>query len=221
MISILMPIYNGIEFIDESVSTILYQTYKDWELIIGINGHLKNSEVYQIAKKYEMRDKRIKVYDLSFDTIKGKAAALNEMLNLCSSESKWISLLDVDDKWLPKKLESQIPFTKEYDVIGTMCKYFGDLNISPNIPQGDISKYDFLSVNPIINSSCLVKKELCYWDGTFNGVEDYDLWLRLWKQGKKFYNVNSIQILHRIHKESAFNAKGNNLRVNDLRNKYR
>ena len=36
MITILLPIYNGITFIDESVSSIHFQTYKDWELIIGI-----------------------------------------------------------------------------------------------------------------------------------------------------------------------------------------
>ena len=52
-ISILMPIYNGIEFIEESISTIKYQTYKNWELIIGINGYDANSAVYEIAKKYE------------------------------------------------------------------------------------------------------------------------------------------------------------------------
>jgi hypothetical protein len=53
-----------------------------------------------------------------------------------------------------------------------------------------------------------------------NGIEDYDLWLKLWKQGKKFYNVESIQVLHRIHQESAFNARGNQLKVNDLLKKY-
>jgi hypothetical protein len=37
-------------FIEESVSMILYQTYKDWELIIGISGHPKNSDVYKIVK---------------------------------------------------------------------------------------------------------------------------------------------------------------------------
>ena len=220
MISILMPIYNGIKFIEESVSTILYQTYKEWELIIGINGHPLNSNVYQIAKKYETRDKRIKVYEFPPATIKGKSAALNEMVKLCSSENKWISLLDVDDKWLPKKLESQVPFINDYDVIGTMCKYFGDLNSSPWLPIGNITTFDFLSVNPIINSSCLVKKELCYWDGTLN-LEDYDLWMRLWKQCKKFYNVDTVQVLHRIHTESAFNAKGNHLQVDKLRNNYR
>ena len=54
-----MPIYNGIEFIEESVSSILNQTFTHWELIIGINGHPPNSDVYQIAKEYEIKDDRI------------------------------------------------------------------------------------------------------------------------------------------------------------------
>ncbi len=52
MISILIPIYNGIEFLEECLSTIRRQTYKDWEVIIGINGYEQNSEVYKIASTY-------------------------------------------------------------------------------------------------------------------------------------------------------------------------
>ena len=81
MISILLPIYNGIEFIEECVSSIHYQSFKIWELIIGINGHPKESETYKIAKEYEKKDSRIKVLDLY--TIKGKSNALNEMIKHC------------------------------------------------------------------------------------------------------------------------------------------
>tara|TARA_Y100000389_G_scaffold138124_1_gene135804 strand:- start:285 stop:938 length:654 start_codon:yes stop_codon:yes gene_type:complete len=216
MISILMPIYNGIEFIDESVPTVLYQIFKEWELIIGINGHPINSSVFLTAKGYEKKDSRIKVID--FYPIKGKSDTLNEMIKYAKYD--WISLLDVDDKWLPKKLESQLIYMKNYDIIGTQCKYFEDYSIIPNIPVGDLKNHNFLNVNPIINSSCLIKKKLCYWDKTRDGVEDYDLWLKLWRQGKKFYNVSEIQVLHRIHNDSAFNAKGNNLKVSELKEKY-
>jgi glycosyltransferase involved in cell wall biosynthesis len=88
MISILMPIYNGIEFISESVPSIINQTYKEWELIIGINGHIQNSDVYEKAKKWETKDNRIKVLDLY--EIKGKSNALNEMVKY--SNYDWISL---------------------------------------------------------------------------------------------------------------------------------
>jgi glycosyltransferase involved in cell wall biosynthesis len=206
-----MPIYNGIEFINDSVTSILLQTFNKWELIIGINGHLQNSETYHLAKLYESIDSRIKVYD--FFTIKGKANTLNEMIKYCKYDR--IALLDVDDIWHYKKLETQINYFDNYDVVGSKCIWFGDREgIIPKIPENDISDYDFSQVNPIINSSSIIKKELCYW--IENGIEDYDLWLRLRKQNKKFYNCPEILVKHRIHNTSAFNAKGNNDKVKPL-----
>ena len=154
-----------------------------------------------------------------FFQIKGKSNALNEMIKYVKSD--WVALLDVDDIWLSNKLNSQIPFLMSYDVIGTFCQYFGDLNNRPKLPIGNLSNFNFLDYNPIINSSSLIKKELCFWNYEADGVEDYDLWLRLWKKNKHFYNVDTIQVLHRIHKSSAFNANGNNLKVDALISKYK
>ena len=204
MISIVMPIYNGIEFIDESVGSVLHQTYPNWELLIGINGHPDNSEVYQIAKQYE--SDKIRVFDYR---INGKSNTLNELIHHCKYD--YIALLDVDDIWHDEKLSVQSQLLNHYDVIGTKCIWFGDrAGVIPDIPVGDISKFNFSIVNPIINSSTLIRKELCYWNTNWDGVEDYDLWLRLRKQNKKFYNFKEILVKHRIHSSSAFNANGNN-----------
>ena len=211
-VSILMPIYNGIEFINESVGSIIDQTTANWELIIGINGHPPNSFVYQLAKQYESVFS-IRVID--FPDIKGKANTLNAMLPYCQYD--YVAILDVDDIWQPNKLQIQSAFVGDYDVVGSQCVYFGDINnASPSIPLGDISKFDFTKVNPIINSSSVIRKELCYWNSNFDGVEDYDLWLRLRNQNKLFYNVVYPLIKHRIHKSSAFNANGNNNKVAEL-----
>lgn len=201
MISILMPIYNGVKYIDDSVRSVMAQKYKKWELIIGVNGHYDQSGVYKMAKLYE--NQQIKVVDLH--PIKGKSNALNEMLKFAKYDH--IAILDVDDIWLEDKLETQIPFIKKYDVVGTKCVYFQEKDGQPDIPTGDITDFDFKRFNPIINSSVIVKKNLCNWSE--NGVEDYDLWLKLKNQCKKFYNCPEILVHHRIHNESAFNAKGN------------
>ena len=211
MISILMPIYNGIEFISDSVTSVILQTYNNWELIIGINGHSENSEIYETAKNYELIDSRIKVYD--FFNIKGKANTLNEMIKYCEYDR--IAVLDVDDIWHYKKLEIQLDFLNGYDVIGSNCIWFGNREgIVPKIPTNDFSEFNFAEYNPIINSSSIIRKELCHWNE--NGIEDYDLWLRLRKQNKKFYNCPEILVKHRIHNESAFNSKGNNNKVKSL-----
>jgi hypothetical protein len=120
----------------------------------------------------------------------------------------------VDDIWHVEKLDMQSKFLGEYDVIGSNCIYFGDKpGIVPQIPQYDFSNFNFASVNPIINTSTIIKKPFCYWRREFDGVEDYDLWLRLRKLNKRFYNCPEILVKHRIHNQSAFNAKGNNNKI--------
>jgi glycosyltransferase involved in cell wall biosynthesis len=215
MISILMPIYNGFEFIDDSVLSVIRQKYKDWELIIGINGHPENSDIFQHAKKIEYSYEKISVYDLHY--IKGKANALNEMLQYCKYNH--VAILDVDDIWTVDKLEKQAPFLHVYDVVGSQCVYFGDINGHiPGTPVGDLSNVEFTKGNPIINSSAIIKKELCHW--IENGIEDYDLWLRLRKQNKSFYNYAGVLVHHRIHRTSAFNSKGHDDKVAKILENY-
>lgn len=220
-ISILIPVYNGVEFMDESVGSVLNQTNTSWELIIGVNGHPVNSAVYQRALQYidKFNNKSIKVLDLH--QIKGKSNALNEMIKYCSYDH--VALLDVDDIWHPQKLEFQVHLLSNYDVVGTRCIYFGDHREGtiPTTPTGDITQHDFLNANPIINSSAIIRKSMCYWDSNFDGVEDYDLWLRLRAQNKRFYNCGQVLVKHRLHKASAFNANGNHKLVDALINKYR
>jgi len=211
MISILIPIYNGIEFIEESVSSVLNQTNEQWELLIGINGHPQNSHVYLTAKEYEKKRDKVRVFD--FYNIRGKSNTLNEMIRFCNYN--YVAILDVDDIWHPQKLEIQSQLLNKFDVIGSNCVWFGNRpGVVPQIPTGDISNIDFSIVNPIINSSSLIRKELSYWNE--NGIEDYDLWLRLRKQNKKFFNFKEILVKHRIHNASAFNSKGNDNKVDSL-----
>lgn len=81
----------------------------------------------------------------------------------------------------------------------------------------------FLHSNPIINSSVLLKKELCCWRTT-TVLEDYDLWLNLrYKKENpicKFYNCPSVLVKHRLHENSAFNSKGNSSGLDELRQMY-
>jgi len=218
-ISILMPIYNGVEFFEESLNSILEQTYESWELIVGVNGHQANSSVYrtvlEVIQRIKHKKEKIKIYD--FQELKGKANTLNEMKKYCEKDSSYVAILDVDDIWHPEKLRIQSPFFDKYDVIGTKCVYFGEMEgVIPNIPVRDISSLDFFSGNPMINSSSLIRKEIAWWTDEFLGLDDYYLWLQLRKEGKTFFNCEEVVVKHRIHKKSAFNAKGNHHRVKDL-----
>jgi len=216
-VTILMPVFNGLEFLQESVPSVLKQTYQNWTLMIGVNGYCENSKEFQETKKLRELDTRIQVFDFHF--CKGKVQTLLEMLQHIDRNSEWVSLLDVDDIWLPLKLEKQIPFTKEFDVIGTMCQRFEDNTEIPLLSMYDISKTNFFVSNPIVNSSVLIRKCYCQWTADMV-VEDYELWIKLRVQNKKFYNVPDVLVRHRVHRQSAFNTKDFSKEIESMKQKY-
>lgn len=223
MITILMPIYNGVQYFTQSFYSIVQQTFTNWELIIGINGHIQNSNIYNFVKNvvsnYPELVHKIKVIDYYY--LSGKSNTLNKMIEECQYD--YVALLDVDDIWEKNKLEMQIIYLNTYDVIGSKCIYFnnnGEHSNGPELPIGDFSNFNFKLFNPVINSSSIIRKNLCYWNNDLNGVEDYDLWLRLKRDGKKFYNCSDNLVKHRLHNDSAFNSKGNSLKLTELLNKY-
>jgi teichuronic acid biosynthesis glycosyltransferase TuaG len=207
MVSILMPIYNGIEFIEDSINSIMAQTYPEWELLIGINGHPEKSEVYNIANKYSSE----KIFVFDFPELKGKSLTLNKLLTKTAYDS--ICLIDVDDIWAEEKLIYQIHYIDKYDVVGTNCQYFGDSDAVPWLVMGDVTEAHLLEYNSIINCSVMINRRNreIFWDPAWDGVEDYDLWMRLTRQGWSFFNINAILVGHRIHKNSFFNTKNREL----------
>jgi teichuronic acid biosynthesis glycosyltransferase TuaG len=206
MISILMPLYNGAEFLDDSVNSVIAQTHKDWELLIGINGH-EDDKANAIANKIKsFNDPRVKPI---FCIKKGKSGTLNELVPY--TKNKIICLLDVDDFWMETKLEQQLLFIDKYDVVGSDAKYFGDRVGSPGLFLGKLSELMFSWQNPIINSAIMMKKRDAHWDENWEGIDDYNLTIDLLKKEKTFYNVPQVLVFHRLHDSSFFNNKNDEL----------
>lgn len=225
MITILLPLYNGIEYLNDSLSSVKSQTYNKWELIIGINGHYNNKDFYNnvkhIVDKIFHKNDQVKILDLN---LFNKIDTLNYLTKI--AKYNYISLIDADDIWSKNKLELQIPYLDNYDIVGTHCYYINEdgyiLSFFPSLPSGDITNHNFFDGNPIINSSVILKKKDAYWqldNINLNGVEDYDLWFKLKFQKKKFYNIDKKICFHRLHDKSSFNNKNNNY-VDILKSKW-
>lgn len=214
IITVLIPLYNGIEYLDQCIRSIQSQSYPFWKILVGINGHPSNSDVYQKALQYQNAKISVKEY-----STKGKPDTMNEMLNDVNSEL--ICILDVDDWWTPNKLKEQMKIwnTGLWDVIGTQCHYVINEKTrgSPNLPFGYVK--DFRTCNPLINSSALMKKSDAHWTNDFFGLDDYELWLRLFHKGKKFFNLSEKLTYHRIRNDSAYNTKNHHL-VENLKKRY-
>jgi len=223
-VSILTPIYNGVEFLEEcAMSVCLQLRYNEstastitWEWIIGVNGHgPTGGHTFEVAKaiaaKLRPHIDTCTIRVINLPQAKGKVAALNEMVTTATGD--WIALLDCDDTWKRDKLLSQKivvdAFGDRVDIIGTFCHYFGEISSGgPRLPSGWIEPEDMARSNPIINSSALIRKELAHWEDRFFGLDDYDLWLRLSREGKRFFNYSERLVFHRIHRASAFNGTG-------------
>jgi glycosyltransferase involved in cell wall biosynthesis len=206
MISILMPLHNGTEFLKSSINSVIDQTYTEWELLIGVNGLSikKIKKILKIVKK--INNNKVNVIIVNE---KGKVKTLNKLVKMAQYDI--ICLLDVDDYWLPTKLEKQIPLIEKFDVIGTDSEYFGTITGTPNLFLGHLHKYMFSFQNPIINSSVMIKRDNVRWENSWEGLDDYNLWIDLLFKQKTFYNVPEILIKHRIHDESYFNNKNNEM----------
>lgn len=206
-VTVLIPLFNGIEFIEQCIDCLNKQTYRNFEIIIGVNGHKAESKVCLAAKKYEQNGYiTVKDYGIFADVTNKKSATLNEMIK--DVKTDWVALLDIDDLWLPTKLEKQMTVVKQhkYDIVGTKCQYFGESDRVPPIHVGEITQQHLKKTNHIINSSALLKKSLCQWS-VDEICEDYDMWIRLSKRGFKIYNIDEILVKHQIRKDSFFNTK--------------
>lgn len=219
-VSILIPLFNGVEFLEDCLKSVQTQTYQEWEVIVGINGHGETggeiaSQVLDILAKIGA-DRRIRMI-VQGTNISGKVQSLNALIG--EVKAPWIALLDCDDLWLPTKLATQIAAlygpAAEASILGTGCSYFGSHLGSPQIPKGWICSQDILMANPLINSSVLIRTEVCkklqwrYTDMCW-GMEDYDFWMRAEREGYKLWNVDDPLVLHRIHASSAFNTRSQN-----------
>lgn len=214
-VSIITPLYNGVEFLEQCAMSVCLQNVKNevtelsWEWWIGVNGHGDGGEVLKKAKLIAEKCGDATIHVVNLPTL-GKVASLNALVAKCSGE--WVAVLDCDDTWERNKLIYQkiaIDQSKrKIDVCGTFCRYFGDfISNGPALPAGYISSKELWASNPIINSSALIRREMALWEDRF-GLEDYDLWLRLRDSGAVLFNIPEYLVNHRIHAGSAFNGKG-------------
>lgn len=217
-VTVLTPLFNGIEYFEECCNSVLAQTEKNWIWIIGVNGHGDDNNLIYTDLKDRIKDPRIIVKNYMTE---GKVATLNSMIK--DVTTPYVALVDCDDIWFPTKLEVQKNILNNnpfIDVLGTGLQYIGELNHVPELPYGKITLNTLFNINPIVNSSVVMKKECCNWSDEFFGIEDYELWFRLEMLEKILVTIPHPLIYHRVHKESHFNSSGKQ-DIYSLINKYK
>jgi glycosyltransferase involved in cell wall biosynthesis len=200
-VSVIMSVYNGGRYIYESVSSILHQSYSDFEFIIIDDGSTDNTNIYLES----INDSRLNIIH---QDNKGLTASLNKAISV--SKGEYIARQDADDISLPDRLEKQVEFLenkKDYLLVGSYSYLINENSEHIGIyklPLTDTEiRWAILFRNPFGHStvmmrSDILRKERIKYNESIKTAQDFELWSRIAKLGK-MANIDKTLVKYRIH----------------------
>jgi glycosyltransferase involved in cell wall biosynthesis len=182
LVSIITPIYNGKQYISETIKSALAQTYKNFELLLINDGSTDNSA--EIIRSY-FNDERI-IYIEQKNS--GVASARNTAIRV--AKGKYIGFLDQDDLWHKNKLEEQVAILENDENIALIHSkqdfidsQGNEINFNWIIGGTGDCFADIFIKNKIAVLTVLIRKTILDEIGLFNeqlsGADDYEMWLRV------------------------------------------
>lgn len=184
-VSIIIPVYKNINFLNMSLSSAVNQTYKNIEIILIDDGNSKEDikKIYLIKKKFKKRN--IKIIHLKNN--KGVGKALNEGIR--KSKGQYISWLSHDDYFHFKKIEMQMRYLKKKNAKICSCDFI-EINKIKNYRLSRILDQNYFEdqvfsiiLNDSMHGCSLLIKKTCFSKNLFNEkykhIQDYDLWNKL------------------------------------------
>ena len=211
LVSIIMPAYNAEKTIEQSILSVLNQSYTDFELIIVDDGSTDST----VSKAKSFFDHRIRLISQSNQ---GVSVARNT--GLFHSSGEFIAFLDSDDCWMSNKLSVQIACISANDEIDFVFSSFKILT-ARGIYNGPVHANRFASLNDLssrilvgdfigtltvlLRKSTLDKHGPLYFDPSLSGTEDWDLWIRVLQTAKPLYIHNELA----FYRQSLDSLSGN------------
>lgn len=218
LLSIIMPVYNHAQYLNESIQSVISQTYKNWELIIIDDGSSDNS--FNIARDYACRfPDTIKLYNHQNRENRGIVASYKLGLDLY--QGQYIGFLEPDDIWIEDNARMKINILQSVDIgliysdvqpIGMpeiinmrrwVIKSYRSVN--PNMPFKAPAR--LLSINFIPPFSAVIVKRETMEHIKINIPRDYGIWLDwfIWIQASfkvKFFFIPKKLVKWRLHANS-------------------
>lgn len=203
LVSIIMPVFNGAKFLEESIKSILTQSHSNFEFIIVDNNSTDESEF--IISQFANLDNRIKFIK---EKKQGIANALNTAIRNTSGE--YIFRMDSDDISSSSRIEETIVFMKHnnLNICGTFIKKFGKSNSYIQYPISDRSirfalKYCSPFAHPTVCFNSSIKERINYLNII---AEDLHLWRTLASyEDIVFGNVPQYLFMYRTHVNQTVN----------------
>ena len=207
LVSVIMPAYNAEKYIAEAISSVLSQSYTNWQLLILDD--CSTDHTAEIAEYFEKADTRIRV--LRNPRNMGVAKTRNRGIDMAKGE--WVALLDSDDRWHDDKLEKQLVVADSSDADIIYCSYAltdesGEHLADYIVPE--TTDYNAMLKECVIGcSTVLLHNSLltCHHFSHSFYQEDYVLWLELMKSGYKAMASREVLVDYRLVKGSRSRNK--------------
>ena len=211
---IVIPVYNGSNYMREAINSALAQTYQNVEILVINDGSTDGGETERIAKSY---GNRIRYYAKENG---GVSTALNYAIE--KSNSEYLSWLSHDDMYTPEKIEKEVALAQKagdnaviycgYTSIDESAKIIKNYHLPTHITQNVKCLIALDTTYTLNGCTMLIPLSLISRCGKFNPelrfTQDYDLWLRFIEQGAKFIYLDECLMLSRQHREQGGRASG-------------
>lgn len=205
MISVVMGIHRFDEYVEDSIVSILNQTYKEFEMIVVANG-LAADEIASTIECLFPNESRLKI-------ITSQIGQLGHALNvgIDASSSEYIARMDSDDISHPERLQKQLDYLlkNNLDMVGSdinLINEKGEFIGAQTYPKGlDINK-KLIYKNCFAHNTVLMKRSFFLKVRGYNAgynSEDYDLWLRMKRAGVNWDNMDEKLLDYRIHSSAS------------------
>lgn len=183
LVTVLMSVHNDLQYLHESVDSILNQTFNDFEFILIDDGSTDGSGDFLKG----LSDPRVKL--LVNPSNIGLTASLN--LGLEIARGKYIARMDADDICELRRLESQVNFLEAHPQIGIVgcSRHLIDENgntvaIAPALESDLAIRWKSLMGNPFAHPTVMIRRQVLLdhslrYDTSFKTAQDYELWTRL------------------------------------------
>lgn len=206
-VSVIMGLYNCAPYLQEALDSLYKQTFQDFEIILCEDGSSDNT--YEIAQDYAKRHPNITLLRNNHNM--GLNITLNNCLAVANGE--YIARMDGDDISMPTRFQKEVDFLDnhpEFAIVSCPMIYFDENGeFGRGIAGGEPTKEAFINGTPFCHAPCMVRKEAYT---KVNGytvsknllrVEDYHLWMKMFAEGYRGYNLDEHLYLMRDDRNAA------------------
>lgn len=201
-VSVVISTYNGEKYIKECVSSILSQTFRNFEIIIVDD--FSTDDTAKVIQEIQAQDERIFYYS---NFCHNHSMALN--FGLQHAKGDYIARIDQDDIMTTTRLMEQVDYMEQHKDVDVCCSWFstfGDFEQNVELLKGDIefAEYQLLITNILPNPTAMIRKVFLdrhkiKYNSQYQYAEDYAFWIECALFGAKFHIIPRFLQRYRIH----------------------